>query len=145
MSKDLKDNLINSKFGFDSPNENKYRIKILENNKIYLENKSNSNDIKSKNGDKKDKKSKCEKNLKIKHYNSKEEVLFLTEEDKYEIISKLYSYNFLIIEKSEYNLDIEKGKLEAVNLSKEILLYNNDDNKEKEKLLNEKYDEIAYL
>jgi hypothetical protein len=142
MSKDLKDNLINSKFGFDSPNENKYRIKILENNKIYLENKSNSNDIKSKNGDKKDKKSKCEKNLKIKHYNSKEEVLFLTEEDKYEIISKLYSYNFLIIEKSEYNLDIEKGKLEAVNLSKEILLYNNDDNKEKEKLLNEKYDEI---
>ena len=142
MSKDLKDNLINSKFGFDSPNENKYRIKILENNKIYLEKKSNSNDIKSKNGDKKDKKSKCEKNLKIKHYNSKEEVLFLTEEDKYEIISKLYSYNFLIIEKSEYNLDIEKGKLEAVNLSKEILLYNNDDNKEKEKLLNEKYDEI---
>ena len=142
MSKDLKDNLINSKFGFDSPNENKYRIKILENNKIYLENKSNSNDIKSKNGDKKDKKSKCEKNLKIKHYNSKEEVLFLTEEDKYEIISKLYSYNFVIIEKSEYNLDIEKGKLEAVNLSKEILLYNNDDNKEKEKLLNEKYDEI---
>ena len=42
-------------------------------------------------------------------------------------------------------MDIEKGKLEAVNLSKEILLYNNDDNKEKEKLLNEKYDEIAYL
>ena len=39
-------------------------------------------------------------------------------------------------------MDIEKGKLEAVNLSKEILLYNNDDNKEKEKLLNEKYDEI---
>ena len=107
----------------------KYKIKIIKSNKIDL--KADQNEIKEE-----------IKNSKEQKLNSfKEKYLFLTEEDKYQIISKLYSYDLKILDKSQYVLDIEKGKIIASDLSKEILLYNEEDENTKNKL-NEKYDEI---
>lgn len=107
----------------------KYKIKIIKSNKITL--KADQNEIKEE-----------IKNNKEQKLNSfKEKYLFLTEEDKYQIISKLYSYDLKILDKSQYVLDVEQGKIIASDLSKEILLYNEDDENTKNKL-NEKYEEI---
>ena len=107
----------------------KYKIKIIKSNKIAL--KAEQNEIKEE-----------IKNNKEQKLNSfKEKYLFLTEEDKYQIISKLYSYDLKILDKSQYVLDVEQGKIIASDLSKEILLYNEDDENTKNKL-NEKYEEI---
>jgi gamma-glutamylcyclotransferase (GGCT)/AIG2-like uncharacterized protein YtfP len=107
----------------------KYKIKIIKNNKIVL--KKDQKEIKEE-----------IKNNKEQKLNSfKEKYLFLTEEDKYQIISKLYSYDLKILDKSQYVLDVEQGKIIASDLSKEILLYNEDDENTKNKL-NEKYEEI---
>ena len=107
----------------------KYKIKIIKSNKIAL--KAEQNEIKEE-----------IKNNKEQKLNSfKEKYLFLTEEDKYQIISKLYSYDLKILDKSQYVLDVEQGKIIASDLSKEILLYNEEDENTKNKL-NEKYEEI---
>ena len=107
----------------------KYKIKIIKSNKITL--KADQNEIKEE-----------IKNNKEQKLNSfKEKYLFLTEEDKYQIISKLYSYDLKILDKSQYVLDVEQGKIIASDLSNEILLYNEDDENTKNKL-NEKYEEI---
>ena len=107
----------------------KYKIKIIKSNKIAL--KAEQNEIKEE-----------IKNNKEQKLNSfKEKYFFLTEEDKYQIISKLYSYDLKILDKSQYVLDVEQGKIIASDLSKEILLYNEDDENTKNKL-NEKYEEI---
>ena len=107
----------------------KYKIKIIKSNKITL--KADQNEIKEE-----------IKNNKEQKLNSfKEKYLFLTEEDKYQIISKLYSYDLKILDKSQYVLDVEQGKIIASDLSKEILLYNEEDENTKNKL-NEKYEEI---
>ena len=128
-------------------NINKYRIKILNNNKIYLDKKDFNNNFEhmTKVKEKKNKDNKKNTDL-IKDFqnqkeDSRKECIFLTEKDIYEIISKLYSYNFLTLEKSDYDLDIEKGKLEACTFSTEILSYNGD-SEENKKLLDDKYDEI---
>ena len=53
----------------------------------------------------------------------------------------MYNYDLKILDRSQYVLDIEKGKLIAFDLTKEILLYNKEDESTKNKL-NEKYEEI---
>ena len=107
----------------------KYKIKIIKSNKITL--KADQNEIKEE-----------IKNNKEQKLNSfKEKYLFLTEEDKYQIISKLYSYDLKILDKSQYVLDVEQGKIIASDLSKQILLYNEEDENTKNKL-NEKYEEL---
>ena len=70
-----------------------------------------------------------------------DDILYLNEKDLYEIISKLYSYNLKILDKSNYNLDLEKEKLIAMDLSKEVLSYN-ESNEDIQKKFEEKYDEI---
>ena len=112
--------------------ENIYKISILKNKRIELkildekneENKKDINEIKS---------SKNKKNYRL-----------LNDKDIYEIISKLYSYDLLVINRKQYNIELEKGKLDARDLSSEIFKYN-DQSEDIQKELNEKYDELIKL
>ena len=112
--------------------ENIYKISILKNKRIQLkildekneENKKDINEIKS---------SKNKKNYRL-----------LNDKDIYEIISKLYSYDLLVINRKQYNIELEKGKLDARDLSSEIFKYN-DQSEDIQKELNEKYDELIKL
>ena len=113
----------------------KYKLKLLKNN-IYALNPSQSQDDQAQNTEN-ETKSNIQQKVKEFHDNN----ILLTEKDKYEIISKLYSYDLKILDKSLYVLDIEKGKFIALDLSHEILSYSKD-NEETEKKLNEKYNEI---
>ena len=95
----------------------KYTVKIIENPSIKI-------------GDRKKKKKKEEKNHKDKNKqntsnNTKKpsNELILTKEDIYNIVSKFYGYNFKMINKSIYNLDTEKEKLETTNLSEKLLSF----------------------
>ena len=58
-----------------------------------------------------------------------EELLTLKDEDIYNIVEKLYSFNMKMLDNSEYILDIEKKKIEVVKLSKKLLSIN-DNNKQ---------------
>ena len=99
----------------------KYKIKILQSNKIALKYQEN--------GEQKI----IENQSQISNINSQKVNLFnlkfllLTDKDKYEIISKLYNYNLKILDKSQYVLEEEKGKFNAQDLTNEILLYNKED------------------
>ena len=122
----------------------KYKIKILKNHNLTLK-KENNDNIEEQN----DKKQKIEKtkllnqNVDLDKINKKyeEQNIFLTGEDIYEIISKLYSYNLKIIDKSNYILESEKEKLIANDLSNKLLLYC-EDNEDCKNKLNEEYKEI---
>ena len=126
-------NFVFSQSDIDLVSNIKYKIKILKNPKISLKN-SKANEINGSNWHKTINNSK-----EAKIY--RESVLYLTEKDLYEIISRLYSYNLKVFDKSIYNLDLEKEKLMAMDLSKEILLYNEPDENVQKKL-EEKYNEI---
>ena len=116
-------------------NRFKYKIKTIKLDKIPLkedqenkENKENENNIHKK---------EYEKNA----FKYKETSIYLNEQDKYEIILKIYSYNFFIVDKSQYNLEQAKGKIEALNLSNKLLSYLEDGN-EILNLLENNYNEI---
>ena len=64
----------------------------------------------------KEKEQKPEQNL--------EEMLTLKDEDIYNIVEQLYSFNMKMLDYSEYILDIEKKKIEVVKLSKKLLSFN---------------------
>ena len=49
--------------------------------------------------------------------------LVLTDEDIYNIVKTLYSYNFKLLNKSDYNLDIEKEKIKVIELTQKILSF----------------------
>ena len=143
-----KENYIISKSDFELNEKDffsiKYKIKILNEHKIILKNDENNNKDK---GNDKDKINNKDKKLKTKEYfeqqNKKfdKKYLYLTEEDIYEIISKLYSYDLKIIDKSYYILELEKEKLIANDLSNKLLLYS-EDNENCINKLNEEYNEI---
>ena len=133
----------NEKF-FDS---NKYKIKILKNNKIQIQgpNFDNKKEIKHEDTDNQLTKSftfqENPNNNILKGGLFEDNFLFLNDKDIYEITSKLYSFNLKLLDKSHYNLELKKGKLIAMDLSNEILLYNEDKEEIKNKF-KEKYDEI---
>ena len=156
------ENILNSNFKSEEINENQnfifslsdinlinntiqYKIKILKSPKISLEkqetfSKSKTMDIRDFELDNVLSKQKTIVNSKNgKIYN--DDTLYLNEKDLYEIISKLYSYDLKILDKSNYNLDLEKEKLIAMDLSKEVLSYN-ESNEDIQKKFEEKYDEI---
>ena len=156
------ENILNSNFKSEEINENQnfifslsdinlinntiqYKIKILKSPKISLEkqetfSKSKTMDIRDFELDNVLSKQKTIVNSKNgKIYN--DDILYLNEKDLYEIISKLYSYNLKILDKSNYNLDLEKEKLIAMDLSKEVLSYN-ESSEDIQKKFEEKYDEI---
>ena len=51
-------------------------------------------------------------------------MLTLKDEDIYNIVEQLYSFNMKMLDNSEYILDIEKKKIEVVKLSKKLLSFN---------------------
>ena len=136
------ENIIISKSDFELNEKDffsiKYKINIL--NKHIIPIKNNNNDDKDEINNK-------EKKLKTKEYfeqkNKKfyQEKLILTRGDIYEIISKLYSYDLRIIDKSNYILEQEKEKLIASDLSNKLLSYSLDNDSCKNKLI-EEYNEI---
>ena len=109
--------------------KNIYKINILKNNRIQLLMEKDEDEKKEENT-KKEKVNKFKRNNRI-----------LDDRDIYEIILRLYSYDLLTLDKSQYNIDSENAKLEAVDLSTEILKYNKDD-ENTQMQFNEKYDEI---
>ena len=84
-------------------NSKKYNIKIINNKIITQENIDENN----------------------KEINSK---LLLSEEDIYNIIKEIYNYDFISINKSEYNLENEKEKLKIFELTKKLFSYDSDIN-----------------
>ena len=84
-------------------NSKKYNIKIINNKIITQENIDEDN----------------------KEINSK---LLLSEEDIYNIIKEIYNYDFISINKSEYNLENEKEKLKIFELTKKLFSYDSDIN-----------------
>ena len=129
--KNNKKEVILSKNDFvpkDEVNIYKYKLKVLKHIKVPLE----TIDINEEDG-------KIDKKGKTSKFDDKN--IFLTEQDVYSIIEKLYSYNFFTIDKSQYNLIVEKGKIEALNLSTKILSYLGGDKNIKEMLENN-YDEL---
>ena len=111
----------------------KYKIKILSEQRIIIEEDNNK-----KGKEKKEKKEKTEGTI------FKENDLLLNEEDIYKIVSSLYSYNFQLIDKLEYNLDKEKVKIELIKLS-EKLLSSNTDNNIKEPITEEEVNKLYEL
>ena len=123
ISQDDDNKVINSKSGFVLDETDfyttKYKIKIISSGKVVtLNNPSN----KDKN-------------------NSSENEIYLKGEEIFEIVSKLYSYELKILDKSQYVLEIEKGKLFALDLSNKLLSYSEDKEETKIKLKQE-YEQI---
>ena len=136
-----------SDFEFKEKDFNKYSIKILKNKKILLKNNNRDTQFESNNEDNffQLKKTKTFTQKISSHENPKENALFLTDEDIYEIISRLYKYDINIIDKTKYDLDLEKDKLISLENSNNILLtYSENTEKAKEKL-NQDFKQIMEL
>jgi len=58
-----------------------------------------------------------------KYIENKELKKFLSEEDIYNIIKEIYSYDLRLINKKDYDLEIEKEKIKVINLSQKLLSY----------------------
>ena len=54
---------------------------------------------------------------------TKKPKLFLSLEDKYNIMKEIYNYDFKSINKEEFNLEIEKEKIKVFDLSKKLFSY----------------------
>ena len=105
-------------------NSKKYNIKILKDNLILINEEKDKTITNNKNKNKK-----------------KQQKIFLSEEDKYNIIKEIYNYDFKSISKEEYNLDKEQEKLKIYELAKKLLSY--DKKKDIKESINE--DEIKAL
>ena len=129
-----KPTLINDK---DNNNENKNQEKNDKKNKNKQKKNKDNKEIKNKeNKENKEKRNKENKEKVNKEIEDKskinniskdkdnEEVLTLTDEDIYNIVSTLYNYNFKMVDKSEYNLEHEKEKLLVNKLSEKLFSYN---------------------
>ncbi len=111
----------------------KYRIKIIGNPKVEIINNEieKQNNLPSKNGEKKLEKKKTfihrsKTDLKEKEEKKEETIkieISLTDEDIYNIVETLYNYDLKMLDKSSYILDIEKKKIEFVNLCKKLISF----------------------
>lgn len=122
-------------------NKNNSMINEKNENENKAEDNKNEEEIKEKEKQIKDK-YKEEKNINEKKIikkenldNQKEEVnnnndieFTLNEEDIYNIISILYSYDFKMLDNSQYNLDKEKIKVEIFILSQKLLSFDAENN-----------------
>ena len=97
----------------------KYKIKIIDEPKVIIKYEEKKDKEKSK----KDK----EKENIYKMFINKDK-LFLSEEDVYNIVTKIYNYDFKMLNKSDYNLDIEKKKLKVSELAAKLLSFNKEKN-----------------
>ena len=153
--KDMKDEFVNSNIGeiadgteelkfkkIDYSEAFKYIIKIIDNPKIKVESSDKIDDTQKKgeiekNQDKKikdDKDKTKDKTNKLDKKNTpiqyeEDNVLTLTEEDVYNIVKKIYDYDFKLLNKSDYNLEIEREKIKVLNYSKSLLSFDMEKNK----------------
>ena len=133
---DVKDNDIN-RF--------KYKIKILKNRKIDLQDNNENEELKnSKNKSIEDLNDKERKNNFLKE-KFKLNYLILEDKDIYEIISKFYSYNFLVIDKSQYDLLEAKEQIEANDLSNKLFNYYFTEKNIEKNFKDNNYEEIIKL
>ena len=138
---------LNIKLKKDGKNDMfKYRIKIIMFNEIQVvdnekekqrndsinnKNLNSSNSKEDKNKDKKNNKKKKDKNKdkekdkEIKEDISKEQ-LALTEEDVYNIVETIYSYDLKMVDRTEYILDLHKEIIEVEKLSDKLLCFDID-------------------
>ena len=97
----------------------KYKIKIIDEPKVIIKYEEKKDKEKSK-------KYKEKENI-YKMFINKDK-LFLSEEDVYNIVTKIYNYDFKMLNKSDYNLDIEKKKLKVSELAAKLLSFNKEKN-----------------
>ena len=88
-----------------------YKIKIINQPNI------NAEDIEIDLNDKNDIRNKTETII------FEENILTLTDEDIYDIVSIIYSYDFKMVNKSDYNIDKEKEKIKVKNLLNKLLFF----------------------
>ena len=100
---------------FDVLNNEKYKIKIINEEQKNILEKDN---YKSKNNS-----------------NKSTQNLIITGKDIYNIVEKLYSYNFETINKNEYNLEIEKEKLKILEITSKLIGYNFNTNEFMERVI----------
>ena len=170
LMKDMKDEFINSNLGetadgaeelkfkkIDYSEAFKYIIKIIDNPTIKVENsdKINDNEKKGEIEKNEDKQIKNDKE-KIKDKTNKLEdkstliqseedsVLTLTEEDVYNIVKRIYDYDFKLLNKSDYNLELEGEKIKVLNYSKNLLSFDMENNK-MEKITDEEVNDFYDL
>lgn len=136
-----------SDFEFKEKDFNKYSIKILKNKKILLKDYNKDNHLENNNDDNfiELKKTKTFTDKFTSSENKKENILFLTDEDIYEIISRLYKYDLKVLDKSKYDLDKEKEKLLSLEKSNKILLDYSENNEKAKKNLNKDFKQIMEL
>ena len=96
---------FNNIFDLDKFDKYKYNLKIIEKPNIIIR-------------EEEEKKNRKRNNYENKKYHKE---LILTKEDIYNIVSKFYEYNFTMINKSLYNLEIKKEELETEKLSQKLL------------------------
>ena len=87
-------------------NSKKYNIKVLKNNEIMNDDDWDIVDLNEEN--------------QVVRRKSK---IFLSNEDIYNIMKEIYNYDFISINKEDYNLDNEKQKLKVLDLTKKLLSY----------------------
>ena len=112
----------------DEINIYKYKLKVLKHIRIPLE-IAEENEKEIKNG---------KKRIAAKF---DDKYIFLNEQDVYCVIERLYNYNFFALDKSQYNLAVEKQKIEAIKLSTKILSFLGGD-KNKQELLEKNFEEF---
>ena len=136
-----------SDFEFKEKDFNKYSIKILKNKKILLKDYNKDNHLENNNDDNFNelKKTKTFTDKFTSSENKKENILFLTDEDIYEIISRLYKYDLKVLDKSKYDLDKEKEKLLSLEKSNKLLLDYSENKEKAKKNLNKDFKQIMEL
>ena len=111
---------IEDKNKLNNLNHFKYKIKIIEQPYVRVEDENNNPNNETL------KENEIENNFNRTKTESTifdDNDFFLEEEDIYSIISTLYSFDLSLINKSEYNLEKEKRKIRTVKLSKKLLMF----------------------
>ena len=126
--KEKNENINNSIIKEKNKNENK--IDDVKNDEEMEEKEKQIKDKNKEDNNIKENRIKEKENLDNKEEanNGKDKDLTLNEEDIYNIISILYSYDFKMLDNSKYNLDKEKIKVEIFILSQKLLSFDAENN-----------------
>ena len=144
---------IIQEIGEETPKENSgnlnffnYKLKVIKDKTFKTKKKEDINNDKNDNN-KERKGRKTVKNRKTKNDNllfELDNTLTLTEEDVYNIVSTIYKLDFVMINKTEYDLDKEKKKLLVKQLSEKLFSFNLDSHVD-EKITDKEVDELYDL
>ena len=127
-----KENEINNiKEDIKREKDNKIENNNIENDEnIDKEDTIEDKEIKGKENEykKEDKTESRDNNLENQEKIFNESELTLNEEDIYNIVSILYNYDFKMLDKSQYNLDLEKENVKLFKLSEKLLTFDGENN-----------------